>query len=132
MKLNRSFNGEVKLTGSVENEYERRRAEDAASEVDGVVNVDNRIVVSHASIAAVQKSDWEITQDIEDELYWSPFVNRSDVHVEVDDGVATLTGTVNTWAERIAAQKNAREGGAVSVENDLRVVNGPDYYQPES
>jgi osmotically-inducible protein OsmY len=39
----------------------------------------------------------------------------------VTDGVATLTGTVDSWAERRAATDNAYEGGAVWVENELWV-----------
>ncbi len=127
-----TFNGMVRLTGEVDTEFERRRAGDMAALVQGVVDVDNRLVVSSVPADLSTKSDWEITQDIEDELYWSPFVNRSDVHIEVENGVATLTGTVDTWAERIAAQRNAREGGAVSVKNNIQVVNGPEYYKPQS
>lgn len=76
------------------------------------------------------KSDWEIKEDIEDELYWSSFVDSDEVTVNVDDGEATLTGTVDTMDEREAAEKNAYDGGAVSVDNDLTVEYGPDYYEP--
>jgi hypothetical protein len=39
----------------------------------------------------------------------------------VDDGVATLTGTVDSWSEYDAAVNNAYEGGAVYVDNELLV-----------
>jgi len=39
----------------------------------------------------------------------------------VDDGTATLTGTVESWNEFWAAEENALEGGAVAVDNDLIV-----------
>jgi osmotically-inducible protein OsmY len=45
--------------------------------------------------------------------------------VTVDDGVVTLTGTVDTWTEREAAEENALEGGALRVVNRLDVDFGP-------
>lgn len=68
------------------------------------------------------KTDTEIENSIESELWWSPFVDSDEVTVEVDDGVATLGGMVDTLGERQAATENAYEGGATLVDNDL-VVN---------
>ena len=65
--------------------------------------------------------DRTIAEQIENELVWSPFVDSGDVRVEVDDGVARLTGTVGSWNERLDAAENAYEGGAVWVDNDLEV-----------
>jgi hypothetical protein len=39
----------------------------------------------------------------------------------VQRGVATLTGTVGSWSESNAAANNAYEGGAVYVDNELKV-----------
>jgi len=64
----------------------------------------------------------------EDEFFWSPFVDGDDITVQMEDGVAELTGTVDTWSEREAAEENARQGGAVIVDNDLLVLYGPEYY----
>lgn len=70
------------------------------------------------------RTDWEISQRIENELWWSPFVDSDDLDVAVEDGVAQLTGTVETWAERDAAVENALKGGAASVDEDLTVEFG--------
>lgn len=51
------------------------------------------------------KSDLAIMESIEDEFFWSPFVDHEDVNVSVSDGVATLTGTVEIWAERRAGRR---------------------------
>ncbi len=126
-----TFNGEVTLWGVVDSRFERRQAEKVASRVNGVVAVDNRINISEPFFYT-EKSDWEISKDIRDELFWSPFVNSDEVKVQVEDGVAKLSGIVDTWSERIAARQNAIEGGALSVENDILVRNGPDFYRPES
>jgi osmotically-inducible protein OsmY len=37
-------------------------------------------------------------------------VDSDEVDVSVSGGVATLTGTVDTWNERAWAEENAREG----------------------
>lgn len=66
-------------------------------------------------------SDAQIKKNIEDGLFWSPFVHRDDITVTVDGGVATLTGTVGTWIGYKEADKDARQGGAVFVRNRLDV-----------
>lgn len=124
--------GEVSLWGTVDDRFEKRRAATLASQVSGVVDVNNYLEVNRPLEIDIleTKSDWEIQQDIRSELFWSPFVDEDEVQVSVDNGTATLTGTVDTLAERNAAQENAFEGGALAVDNDLRVQFGPDYYLP--
>ena len=111
--------GRVVLRGSVDSPFERDHAERLAERVTGVREVANRLTVDLVTISA--KSDAAIRMDIEDELMWSPFVDGDDVTVRVDDGVATLTGTVDTWHERRMATQNAKEGGAIAVVNELSV-----------
>ena len=67
------------------------------------------------------KQDAEIKQDIENEIWWSPFVDSANVDVTVSDGVATLTGKVEGWSAREMASENAYEGGAQRVVNQIRV-----------
>jgi len=145
------INGEAYLNGTVDSYWEKAAAEDIASRASGVVEVHNNLTVDDTygfytydpyvdyydydwytpSYDTTFESDWEILADIRDELYWSPFVDSDEVTVNVDDGVATLTGTVDTWSERQAASENAFEGGAVAVDNDLVVIYGPEYYNGE-
>jgi osmotically-inducible protein OsmY len=102
-------NGKVYLSGVVDSQFEKDQAEDVASRVTGVIAVDNDITV--ASTPPL-KSDREIRQDIRDELRWSPYVDSEMIGVSVKDGVATLRGLVDDWAEQRAAVENAYEGGA--------------------
>jgi osmotically-inducible protein OsmY len=68
------------------------------------------------------KSDAQIQQDVLRELRWDPRVEETDVGVEVDRGVVTLTGTVGSSARRLAAQEAAhRVGGVLDVANDVHV-----------
>ena len=50
-----------------------------------------------------------IRHDVLEELAWDPHVDDTEVGIEVDDGVVTLTGTVTSWAKR-AAPAGARVG----------------------
>lgn len=73
-------------------------------------------------MATMTKTDNDIQQDVLDEFVWDPAVSASDVGVEVDDGVVTLTGTVDSYAIKLAAEKGAqRVDGVRAVANDLAV-----------
>lgn len=141
------------LTGSVDSYLEKVEAEDVASAAQGVTRVNNNLIVediagdwyyepfvdlyepytydwfTYPDTGVAMKSDWEIMEDVNDELWWSPFVDSDDVNVTVDDGEVTLTGTVGTWNERQVATENAYEGGAILVDNNLNIDYGPDYYE---
>jgi osmotically-inducible protein OsmY len=68
------------------------------------------------------KSDSQIQQDVLRELSWDPRVEETEVGVEVDRGIVTLTGTVSSLAKREAAQEAAhRVAGVLDVANDLTV-----------
>jgi osmotically-inducible protein OsmY len=68
------------------------------------------------------RTDAEIHRAVIDELSWDTRVDETDVGVEVDFGVVTLTGTVDSWAKRVAAQEAAhRVWGVFDVANDIRV-----------
>ena len=70
----------------------------------------------------VIKTDRRIQLDVLGELKWDTRVEETDVGVEVDDGVVTLTGTVSSNAKRIAAQEAAhRVAGVLDVVNDIQV-----------
>jgi osmotically-inducible protein OsmY len=75
-----------------------------------------------AMTATVIKSDAQIKQDVLNELKWDTRVDETDIGVEVDGGVVTLTGTVDSWGKRIAAQEAAhRVYGLLDVANDVKV-----------
>ncbi len=147
-------NGVVTLRGEVDTLFEKAHSDDIVADVSGVLMVDNNLTVdddygvltyepyvdmpwytydytwyTYPTPSVGLESDWEIHEDIESELWWSPFVDSSDVEVQVEDGVAILTGTVDSWSEWRAARENALEGGATSVSNKLNVDYGPDYYR---
>jgi osmotically-inducible protein OsmY len=51
------------------------------------------------------KSDRELQIDVLDELRWEPGVSATDIGATVKDGVVTLEGTVDSFAEKWAAER---------------------------
>jgi osmotically-inducible protein OsmY len=73
-------------------------------------------------MAVARKTDAEIQQDVLRELTWDTRVEETDVGVEVDDGVVTLSGTVSSWGKRHAAAEAAhRVRGVLDVANNIVV-----------
>jgi osmotically-inducible protein OsmY len=70
----------------------------------------------------IKKIDTQIHHDVIEELKWDSRVDETEVGVEVDNGIVTLTGTVTSWAKRQAAQEAARRViGVFDVANDIKV-----------
>lgn len=71
---------------------------------------------------ATKKTDAQIHHDVLEELKWDSRVDETEVGVQVAGGVVTLTGTVPSWAKRLAAQEAARRViGVLDVANDVIV-----------
>jgi osmotically-inducible protein OsmY len=67
-------------------------------------------------------TDVQIQDDVLRELEAEPHVDRTEIGVEVRDQVVTLTGTVTSWAKKLAAADAAhRAPGVRDVANDLVV-----------
>jgi osmotically-inducible protein OsmY len=70
----------------------------------------------------IMQTNAEVQQAVLRELKWDTRVDEAEVGVEVDGGIVTLTGTVNSWAKRMAAQEAAhRVEGVLDVANDIQV-----------
>lgn len=70
----------------------------------------------------MSKSDMQLKQDIEAELLWDPKVNAAQIGVSVYEGSVSLLGTVDTYAEKWAAEEaTKRVHGVRTVAHDLTV-----------
>ena len=68
------------------------------------------------------KTDAQIQADVMQELKWDPSVTHEHIGVAVADSVVTLSGTVPSLIERIAAERAAqRVGGVKAVVEELKV-----------
>jgi osmotically-inducible protein OsmY len=78
-----------------------------------------------AEVLTPVRSDAAIQQDVQRELKWDTRVDETDVGVEVNQGVVTLTGTVSSWGKRTAAVEAAhRVRGVLDIADDI-VVRPP-------
>lgn len=69
------------------------------------------------------KKDRQLQEDILNELDWEPSVDASRIGVEVSEGVATLSGHVDSYTQKWAAERAAqRVAGIKSVAVELDVV----------
>ena len=66
--------------------------------------------------------DADIQQGVLEEFEWDPQVEPTEIGVQVDDGVVTLTGAVDVYSKKLAAERAARRvDGVRAVANDLSV-----------
>ena len=73
-------------------------------------------------LVALAKTDQDIQHDVYRELRWDSRVDETEIGVEVDGGIVTLTGTVDSYAKRLAAREAAhRVIGVLDVADDIRV-----------
>jgi osmotically-inducible protein OsmY len=71
------------------------------------------------------KNDSEVQRNVQEELKWEPGVsNASKIGVAVKDGVVTLTGTVDSYFEKWAAERAAKRVfgvNALAVELEVKL-----------
>jgi osmotically-inducible protein OsmY len=138
--------GIATLKGTVDSYLEKNEATDIASRTNGVIVVRNKLEVEYPEMSYYSYtydplwnvsvyygyntlgeptwpavSDAEIIEEIEDEFFWSPFVDSDDINIAAKFGEITLTGNVEDYNEFRAATENAYEGGAKDVINKLTV-----------
>lgn len=78
-----------------------------------------------------KKGDSDIRKQVLRELKWDSRIGWAEIGVEVKEGVVTLTGSVHSYANKLAAQEAAhRITGVLDVANDIEVK--PDALIPQT
>jgi osmotically-inducible protein OsmY len=73
-------------------------------------------------MAVSTHSDEAIQKDVLDELKWNAYVRPNEIGVSVKAGIVTLTGWVDSYMKKIAAEEAAhRVPGVKAVANDIEV-----------
>ncbi|MFK3888754.1 BON domain-containing protein [Sphingomonas sp. NPDC079357] len=73
------------------------------------------------------KSDDQLQRDVLAELAWDPRVQHHQIGVSVEAGVVSLTGTVPSFAEKVAAEQAARRvGGFRALAEEIKVHRASD------
>jgi len=74
------------------------------------------------TMAVGTRTDEDIQRDVLDELKWDSHVQVNEVGVVVKDGIVTLTGWVDSYLKKLAAENAAhRVPGVNAVANDIEV-----------
>lgn len=74
------------------------------------------------------KSDSAIKEDVLDELMWQPDIDETQIGVIVENGVVTLTGIVDSYSKKLAAEKAVKNvKGVKAVADDIEVKYGSAY-----
>lgn len=69
------------------------------------------------------KTDAELKKDVLAELLWDPLVPEAKIGVAVNEGVVTLSGHLETYAEKVAAKRAAeRVAGVKAIAVELTVI----------
>lgn len=107
--------GETVLSGFVKNRDAMVEVLEIAYEA-GATNIHNQIRMGDQLDHQWRKvPDQKLKEAVEDELYWSPFVNSVPIRVEAQNGIVTLSGRVENRGEIVDAVKNTYEAGAKNV-----------------
>jgi osmotically-inducible protein OsmY len=68
------------------------------------------------------KTDHELRHDVERELEWEPSVDERRIGVSVVDGIVTLTGETDSYAEKWQAERTVeRVSGVKGIANEIEV-----------
>lgn len=74
------------------------------------------------------KTDYEIKDDVLAELLWQPNIDETKIGVIVEDGVVTLSGVVDSYTKKVAAEKAVKSvKGVKAVALDIEVKYGTEY-----
>jgi osmotically-inducible protein OsmY len=123
--------GIVTLTGQVPTEVDKELAANVTKDVPDVKGVNNQLVVqpglkpSEASVReGMRVSDLEIRADLNERMVASQALKGQNIQVAVQDRIVTLSGQVETPAQKTGAEQLARSvANVVDVVNNLGVNN---------
>jgi len=117
--------GAVTLFGMVPTASAKSAAEEDARKVSGVKTVANQLeVVAKKQETAVRESDDRVKDNVEQALRSEEELRGDTIDIEVSNGVARLTGTVDQAADRLRAASIARTApGVRAVRDDLAVAS---------
>jgi len=113
----------VTLFGSVDSAEAKRQAEAEVRKVEGVRDVENALqVVAPGEAESTARTDEQLDQAIEQRLDASQRLADAAIAVEVENGVARLSGSVPSRSDQVAALTLARSTqGVRRVIDDLRL-----------
>lgn len=113
--------GVVTLNGSTTNLMAKQRATKIAQSIHGVLSVVNNLIVS------TSRPDDAVDQDIDQALKTDPATENWEINADVNNGLVTLTGAVDSWQEKKLAE-NVTSGvkGVKAINNNIIIADDED------
>ena len=142
-----TYNGVVTLTGGADSMADKMAATEVVGQVDDVLRVENKLTVAGedtearedantatasgqvreaADEAGDEIDDAWITSKVKTQLLADDQVNGTDINVDTEDNVVTLTGTAPTLAARTKAVEIAQATKGVRSVVATNLIVGPD------
>ena len=115
----------VTLTGTVDTQAAKTRAEQIARETKGVLSVVDNLTVSEATAAGPTTStfaDPMLTATVKSKLLADPVVGGLAINVDTENAIVTLTGKVKSQEEKDTAIRLAKETEGVKDVNDQLTI----------
>jgi osmotically-inducible protein OsmY len=82
---------------------------------------------------SIMKTDADLKRDVQAELAWDPAVKSTQIGVAVKDGVVTLSGHLETYAEKCAAERALRRvAGVKAIALELDVLLSPEHRRSDT
>jgi len=79
------------------------------------------------------KTDAKIKEHVIDQLIWEPNIDEKQIGVAVEDGVVTLTGVVDNYTKKRAAENAAKKvSGVKAVAEEIEVKFGEAYKKTDT
>ncbi|MEN6337894.1 MAG: BON domain-containing protein, partial [Phycisphaerales bacterium] len=110
----------VILLGTVPDQQQKDQIDQAANQVSGVQQVDNRL---HVSTGSARQNDSQLRRQIEQQLRNQTAAGQN-VQVQVRNGRVTLNGQVDNWQEVADVLDTAFASGARNVTSQLNASQG--------
>lgn len=64
---------------------------------------------------SIMKSNEQLQSDVQDAIKWEPLLAAAQIGVTAEDGIVTLTGTVDSYAKKLEAEEAAKNVGGVKA-----------------
>jgi osmotically-inducible protein OsmY len=112
--------GVVRLSGHVGTLAEKKAANRSVWHLQGVVGVHDEIEVR--PVEAERHSDEELVRRAKQVLLWDSMVPGADIHVNAENGIVTLTGTLDLPYQSVEAEERVQQlAGVVRINNQIAV-----------
>jgi osmotically-inducible protein OsmY len=123
----KSDGGVITLTGEVSSEDAKSLASEIAKDTSSVKDVKNNITVNAGAKPSIESSrveDLEIKTSILEAIGRSPELSGKRIDVKIENRMVTLSGNVDTTAQKNGAEQVARATqGVVGVTNNLAATS---------